>query len=104
MPQHRRDSFCGPAGSGLIAVGISSCIPDIIFGVDLSGCCRSHDLDWDDKGACKEADLRFREDIRKAFKEAGKPEYLGKAVANWYYAGVRLGGIVYKLEERFKKA
>ena len=89
---------CGPDGSSKIAKLLSKVIPDKIFGVDLATACEKHDLNWDKYGANKGGDLDLKRRIKMRFRKAGKPRILGWMVSNWYYAGVRLGGIFYKLE------
>ena len=88
-----RKDYCGSQGSKFI----SWLIPDVVFGVDISECCKNHDISWEKRGANKSGDVAFRDEIEDKFYIAGKPDWLGFCVAWWYFIGVRFGGIFYKL-------
>lgn len=112
---------CGPAGKGFFQKLLSAIVPDVIFGVELTECCKNHDKAWSKEGANKTADKAFRAEIQDKFylKTPRKTWFskvlppaadeqllfllqlawqaLGFSVAWYYYVGVRFGGIFYKL-------
>jgi hypothetical protein len=98
MQVGEKKKHCGPQGDSVFAKSLTELIPDVIFGVDLGCACEKHDLNWEKYGANKGGDLDLKRRVRTQFRKAGKPRILGLMVSHWYYIGVRLGGIVYKLE------
>ncbi len=97
MPQHRRDSFCGPAGNGLISQALSRGITWALFrlGVNLEEACRSHDVDWND-GPNTVDDIRFALKVYESVKDQKGPLLAGVMSAVGFLL-VRITAIVYKL-------
>ena len=99
---------CGPSGDDLLSRIISRLIPDKIFGIDISCDCEEHDYNWKQHGANKHSDEILKMRIKSRFKRSKHliifrhkvrmPPFMGWLVGNWYYIGVRLGSVVYKLK------
>ena len=88
---------CGPQGSGLARV-LSILVPDVLFTVVLSMCCKEHDDDYQHSDRRKKADLAFFDCIKCRFIAAalaaeGWTRYgfgvVAYPIALWYYLGVR---------------
>lgn len=69
-------------------------IPDILFGIDLSRCCYTHDVYyWKKPISRKLADLRLKRCIYYKYINAGKP-FLAKTVPIIIYSVLRICGWV----------
>ena len=66
--------------------------PDVLFGVDIGGCCEAHDEHYKFQEVSREeADKQLEIDIEIKFIEADKP-ILGWLVSNIYFKAVRIFG------------
>lgn len=78
--------YCGPGRGWLTKL-----IPNEIGGVSVNYYCYKHDVGYATSDRRKVQDKAFRNDIKEAYKDAGKP-VLGFFVSWTYYIAVRIGG------------
>lgn len=73
LPEHyilTNFNGCGPMGGGLMTA-ISYIIPDNLFGLDISDCCRIHDFCYDLKMEKNAADNLFLDNMSAKIDQAG---------------------------------
>jgi hypothetical protein len=95
--QYKRESFCGPSGTGLISLTLSRLIAWSLLKLDvnLEKPCSSHDIDWDD-GPNTTDDIRFALSVYSQVKKQKNPLLAGLMASSGFVL-VRLTAIVYKL-------
>ncbi|TDI80632.1 MAG: hypothetical protein E2O80_06340 [Betaproteobacteria bacterium] len=94
---YRRESFCGPAGDGVISQFFSWMMGKVLkwMGLNFEKSCQNHDIDWDNGPNTKD-DIKFALSVYEEAKEQQ-----GSSVA-WIasifgFLLVRSTAIVYKL-------
>jgi hypothetical protein len=113
--------YCGYEGDHFLLRIMARLVPDKVFGVYLGDCCKDHDLNYDEKGPNKSADIKLRNCIKcrlmEKFRGVGEIGVLPSLkrvvvsamvtlIAQAYYLGVRVGGIalrMLRLAEKIKR-
>ena len=88
--------YCGPYGDHPLIKAISKAIPDVLFGIDLSDCCKQHDEDILTHGPRKVDDIKFRSCVKCKIIKTVKSHKVASFISYLYYFGGRLGAARYR--------